>query len=123
MDGNRTVCTPIISMPGLIAFAALAMPEIMPPPADRDNQESRSGWASSISSANRALAGDHFSIVVGMHQREPPLRHHLQRMRFRFVEIFAMQDDFRTEGASLSTFTFGVSAASRSLREFPAALA
>ena len=39
-----------------------------------------------------------------MNQREAPLRHHLQRMGFRFVEILAMQDDFCAEGAGLLDF-------------------
>ena len=41
----------MISMPGLIALAATAMPEISPPPPIGTISTSRSGTAASISSA------------------------------------------------------------------------
>ena len=48
--GKRTVCTPTISMPGLSALAAVAMPAISPPPPTAITSVSSSGTASSISS-------------------------------------------------------------------------
>ena len=50
MDGKRSVCTPTISMPGLSALAAVAMPEIRPPPPMATASVSSCGWSSSISS-------------------------------------------------------------------------
>ncbi|CFT94587.1 Uncharacterised protein [Bordetella pertussis] len=51
MDGKRSVCTPMISMSGLMALAAVAMPAIRPPPPMPTTMASRSGRACSISSA------------------------------------------------------------------------
>ncbi len=49
MLGKRSVCTPMISMPGLSALAATAMPAIRPPPPTATTSVSRSGTACSIS--------------------------------------------------------------------------
>ena len=51
MAGKRSVCTPMISMPGLSALAAVEMPEIRPPPPMAITSMSSCGWSSSISSA------------------------------------------------------------------------
>ncbi|MNL35704.1 hypothetical protein D3C87_1577470 [compost metagenome] len=51
MDGKRSVCTPTISMPGFKALAAVAIPEIKPPPPMAITSVSSCGWSSSISSA------------------------------------------------------------------------
>ena len=51
MAGKRVVCTPTISMPGLSARAATAMPAISPPPPTDTTSVSSSGSAASISSA------------------------------------------------------------------------
>ncbi len=59
-------CTPITRRSGFRALAAIAMPEIRPPPPIGTTRVSISGAAPSISSAIGALAGDHQRVVVGM---------------------------------------------------------
>ena len=49
MDGNSSAWTPIISISGLTDLAAIAMPEMMPPPPIGTTMVSSSGWSSSIS--------------------------------------------------------------------------
>ena len=51
MDGYRAASTPTISIPGLSALAAVAMPAIKPPPPTGTTMTSRSGWSANISSA------------------------------------------------------------------------
>ncbi|MCY1384504.1 hypothetical protein D9M69_727670 [compost metagenome] len=51
IEGKRSVCTPMTSMPGRIALAAVAMPAISPPPPIATTRQSRSGCTRSISSA------------------------------------------------------------------------
>ena len=51
MLGNRLVCTPTMSIDGLIAFAATAIPAIKPPPPTAITSVSSSGTACSISRA------------------------------------------------------------------------
>ncbi len=59
--------------PACLALAAVAMPEISPPPPIGTTSTSRSGASSSISSAIGALARDDLGVVVGMHPGQAAL--------------------------------------------------
>jgi len=51
IDGNWSVCTPMIEIPGFSARAAVAMPEMSPPPPMATQRQSSSGRCLSISIA------------------------------------------------------------------------
>ncbi len=51
IDGKRIVCTPMTSIEGLRAFAAVAMPAMRPPPPTAMSRRSSCGCSRSISRA------------------------------------------------------------------------
>ena len=98
----------MISMPGLSALAATAMPAIRPPPPTATTSVSRSRHGLPASRAHRALAGDDGLVVVGMDEDQLLLLGQLQRMAARLVERVAVQHDFGAEAARALDLHAGV---------------
>ena len=82
-------------MPGLMAFAAMAMPEISPPPPIGITSTSRSGTLLQHFERDRALARDDMRIVVRMHPDQPALARLGLGARLRFADGLAIEQHLR----------------------------
>ena len=84
---------------GRSALAAVAMPAISPPPPMATTRVSIAGCCASISSADRALAGDHGEVVERMDDGEAALLGELQAGDARVLEGVALEHDLGAEAA------------------------
>ena len=82
-------------MSGFTARAAIETPDISPPPPIGTTIVSRSGASSSISSADRARAGDDLRIVERVDEDIALLERQLARLGVGVVEHVAVQHDLR----------------------------
>ena len=74
-------------MSGLIARAAIETPDIRPPPPIGTMIVSRSGASSSISSADRARAGDDLRVVEGVDEHIAVLEREFARLGEGVVDM------------------------------------
>ena len=81
------------------ALTTVPMPAIRPPPPTGTTIASTSGVCSRISSAHRALAGDHVGVVERMDEREAVARGDLSGVRARLGQVGAVQDDVARRAA------------------------
>jgi hypothetical protein len=95
MEGNRAVCTPIISMPGLSAVSATAIPAMRSTASYRHNDNVQGRLGLQHLQRDRPLSRDDLLVVVGMNPGQAPLFCQPERMVFGFVEELAVEDDLR----------------------------
>ena len=99
----------MISMSGLIAVAAMALPEIRPPPPIGTTMHVEVGDVLQHFQRDGALPGDDVRVVVRVHDDEAALGLDLLAARLRLGHGLAVEHHLaRRASASAATFTNGV---------------
>ena len=76
----------MIVMPGFSARAAVAMPEMSPPPPIATHRQSSVRLLRQHLERDRALPGDHVGVVIRMHHRQAAARCEQRRFLAGVVE-------------------------------------
>ena len=80
--------TPVIRISGLIALAAMAMPEMIPPAADRHDDVVEIGRRREQFQPGGTLTGDDRRVVVGVNHGQPVFGRETLGMHLTLAEAF-----------------------------------